>query len=298
MKILYGFEHYKIDVTDLCMKYLIDNNIICIPSSDHSRTLYFGDPLIDVCKKIYITIGEITNEYDINCIIKINLINNSVNVISVIEIMNKLNYIHNKYPIKHGSWQEEIDEQKMVVAYFTGKEKVLEIGSNIGRNSIVISSILNDSKNLLTLECDPISFNKLKENKEINKLDFNIENSALSKRKLIQREWNTIPSDELLEGWNWVNTITYDELKNKYNIEFDTLVLDCEGAFYYILNDMPNILNNINLIIMENDYDQMEQKLYIDKVLRNNNFYRDYVDGIDYYLPCSKHFFEVWIKSK
>ena len=39
-------------------------------------------------------------------------------------------------------------------------------------------------------------------------------------------------SDELLPGYKPVNTITLEELNNKYNIEFDTLVLDCEGAFY------------------------------------------------------------------
>ena len=31
--------------------------------------------------------------------------------------------------------------------------------------------------------------------------------------------------------------------------KFDTLILDCEGAFYNILKDMPEILDNINLII-------------------------------------------------
>ena len=57
-------------------------------------------------------------------------------------------------------------------------------------------------------------------------------------------------------------------IKTKYNIEFDTLVLDCEGAFYYILMDMPEILDNINLIIMENDYQDYNHKLFIDDVLR------------------------------
>jgi len=58
----------------------------------------------------------------------------------------------------------------------------------------------------------------------------------------------------LLNGYKWVKTITYDDLKLKYKINFDTLVLDCEGAFYYILMDMPEILKNIKLIIMENNY--------------------------------------------
>ena len=50
-----------------------------------------------------------------------------------------------------------------------------------------------------------------------------------------------------------IGLVQKGELKNKYNINFDTLVLDCEGAFYYILMDMPEILENIKLIINEID---------------------------------------------
>jgi hypothetical protein len=85
-------------------------------------------------------------------------------------------------------------------------------------------------------------------------MNFFVENSALSKRPLIQKDWDTIVSDVVLEGYKKVNTITLEELHYKYKIEFDTLILDCEGAFYYILLDMPEILNNIKLIIVENDY--------------------------------------------
>ena len=72
---------------------------------------------------------------------------------------------------------------------------------------------------------------------------------------------------------------TLEELKTKYNIKFDTLVLDCEGAFYYILMDMPEILDNINLIIMENDCNVLEQKKYIDNILTKKNFYVDYTES-------------------
>ena len=53
----------------------------------------------------------------------------------------------------------------------------------------------------------------------------------MCKRKLIQKGWDTIESDVLLDGYTNVNTITLDQLYSKYNIMFDTLVLDCEGAF-------------------------------------------------------------------
>ena len=182
----------------------------------------------------------------------------------------------------------------MVVRHLTGSEKVLEIGSNIGRNSLIIASII-DNNNFLTLESDTTIFNQLNENKNINNFTFYTENSALSTLKLIQKDWETMVSDNLLPDYKWVNTITLKNLYTKYNIQFDTLVLDCEGAFYYILMDFPEILNNIKLIIMENDYHDISHKNYINNVLKNNNFYIDYVEGGGW-GPCYNNFYEVWKK--
>ena len=136
---------------------------------------------------------------------------------------------------------------------------------------------------------------QLIENRNLNNLHFHVENSALSIKKMIQKDWDTIQSDNLLDSYKWVNTITLETLKNKYNIVFDTLVLDCEGAFYYILLDMPNILDNINLIIMENDYYDISKKEYVDKILIQNNFIRNYVENGGW-GPCYNNFFEVWKK--
>jgi FkbM family methyltransferase len=187
----------------------------------------------------------------------------------------------------------------MAARYLEGHEKVLEIGANIGRNSLIIASLLEDSKNLVSLECDVNIAKQLAENRDLNNLGFHIENSALSNRKLIQKGLDTIPSDVLIEDYNWVDTISLVDLKAKYNIVFDTLVLDCEGAFYYILMDMPEILDNINVIIMENDYWNEDNKKYIDDVLMKNRFYVDYsAPLLDIYAgytgPYVNNFYEVW----
>lgn len=216
-----------------------------------------------------------------------NFIDNKIN--------NILNDIHSKLKIKYGSFKEEVPEQKMVVRYLTGNEKILEIGGNIGRNSLVISYILQkqNNNNFVVLESDPLISRQLEENRRLNKFNFHVENSALSKRKLIQKGWDTIVSDVLLPGYKEIKTISLDELNKKYNINFDTLVLDCEGAFYYILMDMPEILNNINLIIMENDYHNIEHKKYIDSILNERNFYVDYNEAGGW-GPCQSQFFQVW----
>jgi FkbM family methyltransferase len=295
MKIYYGITNHSIDVTDICLEKLTNNNTITIPCGDSNRAAYFTDPLPGILKKVIVALNDNLTEYDEITIIKINIINNTITTINEFDIDNKMKSIHSKLNIKYGSFDEELPEQKMAVRYLKGDEKVLEIGGNIGRNSLIIASILENDANLVTLECDINIANQLKENRDLNNFKFNIEVSALSNRKLIQIGWDTKPSDILEEGYNFVNTISLSELKNKYNMEFDTLVLDCEGAFYYILIDMPEILNNIKLIIMENDYWDITKKNYIDDILKQHNFYVDYAE-CGGWGPCYNNFFEVWKK--
>ena len=284
-----------IDVTEICKEQLLTtNNIIVIPYDDDNRAKHFTDPYFGIKKKIFIEIDGIISEYEDHIGIAINIINNSINTIVNVGI--KLENIHSKLKLNYGTLEDELPEQKMIVKYLKGDEKILEIGGNIGRSSLVIGSILENTNNLLTLESDENISKQLIENRESNNMKFHIESSALSKRKLIQKDWDTKPSETLEPEFKWVNTITLEQLKMKYNINFDTLVLDCEGAFYYILMDMPEILDNINLIIMENDYHNFEHKQYIDNILIKNNFYVDYTESGGW-GPCYDNFFEVWKKS-
>jgi hypothetical protein len=113
---------------------------------------------------------------------------------------------------------------------------------------------------------------------------------------LIQAGWNTIVSDIVLPGYKPVNIISYQELLQKYSITFDTLVLDCEGAFYFILQDMPEILDTINLILMENDYIDITHKQYIDSVLVANKFSVIYSQSGGW-GPCENEFFQAWKRT-
>jgi FkbM family methyltransferase len=209
----------------------------------------------------------------------------------------KLSDIHSQLQIQHGSFQDEFPEQQMVVRYLTGIEKVLELGGNIGRNSLVIASILDNHSNLVVLECDTTIATQLTENRDLNHFTFFIEPSALSKRPLIQQGWETIVSDTVLDGYKPVSSITYHDLVAKYKIDFDTLVADCEGALYYILQDMPELLDHICLIIMENDYHDINHKNEVDRILKEKNFIIDYVESGGW-GPCYANFFEVWKKSQ
>ena len=313
--IKYGTEFNNIDVTDIVLEKCKINNSICIPENDERRACLFTDPVFGIKK--YIFIVDRTNNnitvYDSLKKVYIDIENhqlyNSDDVPYDIKelhssVYNRLRNIQKNLKIQHGSFNEEYPEQCMAIRFLTGNEKILEIGANIGRNTLIMSSILKskNNNNLVSMETDAYIAGQLEDNRKINHLDFHIENSALSKRKLIQKNWNTIPSDVLLPGYSQVNIISFEELKQKYNINFDTLVLDCEGAFYYILMDMPEILDNIQLIIMENDYLDATHKKYVDNMLTQNNFSVVYEEPgncnivFEKFYHCHNCFYQVWKK--
>jgi FkbM family methyltransferase len=296
MNIQYGINGHLLDVTAICEKKLLNrNNCIIIPSGDVKRAVLFSDPFVGVKKKIFITTKNGVNEYDDSVTVKIEKSTCHICVIDENDIDEKISNLHATLNINHGTLNEELPEQRMAVRYLKGNERVLEIGGNIGRNSLIIASLLENSRNLVTLESDIRVAEQLKENRNLNGLHFHVECSALSKRKLMQNGWDTMPGNTLQPGYSWVNTITYSNLKKKYMLAFDTLILDCEGAFYYILMDMPEVLSGVKLIIMENDYKILDHKHYVDDVLRENNFRRDYVEQGGW-GHCFDNFFEVWIR--
>jgi hypothetical protein len=209
----------------------------------------------------------------------------------------RLQDIHSRTIIKNGNMNSEYPEQRLAIEFISSGSKVLELGSNIGINSIIISNILSDDTNLVTLECDSTHIDTLTHNRDINNLHFNIEPSALSSIPLGRRGWHTFPMMPNEGNLIPVNTITYEQLLFKYGITFDTIVADCEGALYYILKDMPHILENIKLLIVENDYIQLEHKLFVDSVLAKYNFkLMKSIPGGFNNSPCYDCFYQVFSK--
>ena len=309
--IKYGISGCLIDVTIVAYSTLVTQNILYITSNDILRARIFTDPLPNVLKSVFIRDMRTGLEdiFDHTKNIFIDLSNGGVFLWpnlspSILEIFPQFKDHTRYYQIRKGlkldfgTFDDELPEQMMVVRYLQGDEKVLEIGGNIGRNSMIIASILNQCGNsqFVCLECDQNSAGLLAHNKALNNLEFFIEPSALSKRKLILKGWNTVVSEVVLEGFTEVQTITLDQLTAKYNIAFDTLVLDCEGAFYYILMDMPEILLPVQTIIMENDYTDLAHKQYINEVLQKNNFEVVYSLAGGWGV-CQPFFFEVWKRS-
>ena len=312
VKIEYGILSNKIDITVRVFRnpaFYNNNNMLFIPKNDVYRAKLFGDPIKGASKFIFIHLGakkyKLDAVHDIYVDMKTQTVylNNMPNIPDHIKTefkiddKNRLYQIHDKLSLHADNFMDEMPEQLMSLNYITGHEKILEIGSNIGRNTVVLSHLLSkqNNNNLVTLESDTNTYNHLMANRELNKMTFMAENAALSKRRLIQKGWNTIPSETLLAGFKDVNLITFEEIKQKYNIEFDTLVLDCEGAFYYILQDMPEVLSNINMVIMENDYRNKDHYDYVSSTLIKKGMEVVYSEkGFNPSFPTINNFYEVW----
>ena len=212
-------------------------------------------------------------------------------------IEEKLKKIHKNYELlqKSEKWSAELPEQLLALKYIKENDKVLELGGHIGRNSIVISTILNNPKNLVTLEPNHEFYRELEKNIVHNNININIINGAISNRELWFKGLNTY-THNIIDSRK-VNTYTFSNIQDKYKIIFDVLVIDCEGAFYYMLYDDSTILTNIKLIIIENDFGyKKHHKQFCDEKFKEYNFKRIYHESGGW-GACEDNFYEVWSKK-
>ena len=218
---------------------------------------------------------EIINENDTD---KINYCK------SLFDKKKRLDSIYNDLSLTINNYKEDFPEELMICKYLIGNEKILQIIKNFNNSSLVIGYILNKNKNnnfvVLTSELDNTSF--LLYNK--SNLNIYIENGTL------------ISNNKQINQINKIKLIDYNTICNKYNITFDTLIADFEDTLYNILYNIPEILQNINLLIMKNKYTEQNNKIYIDNILKAYNFIYEYKEIInDTY--GNNIYFEIYAKN-
>lgn len=275
----------------------LNSDIIEIPNN--KRKLLFGGNDNNLNNIIITDDYDNTTTYNDKLYIKLMKDENGKFKNDNIDHYYKLLKIHDELIFKKELLFEEFPEQLMGVKFIDPNSCVLEIGANIGRNSCVIGKILNDSSKLLVFEPHYETVNNdLVRNRDNNNLKFRIENGTISNYPLVQHYWNTKRRLYVQEpGWTPINTLTWSEVKQKYNdMNFDTLVLDCEGYIYNIVVDEPDFFNNFKTIIIENDFKNLDHKLFINNSLLKFNFVNVYREPGGF-QPCYGCFYETWIKK-
>jgi FkbM family methyltransferase len=204
--------------------------------------------------------------------------------------------------LSHGDFVEEFPEQLMIIKFLKSSDKVLEIGANIGRSSCIIASILDNDRDFVTLESHPTIVEKVKQNRVLNQFTFHIEPFALSKRSMIQKGIFTYVYDDQVgprptpEGYIKVPTITWDEFKTKYPIDFNVLVADCEGSLYHMIKDEDTFLDGFDMVIMENDYRTIEEYEFVRDQLMKRGLENVFTQKGGWGC-CYSFFYQVWMSS-
>ena len=176
-------------------------------------------------------------------------------------------------------------ESDIIKKYISKEDIVLELGApSWGKSTLLIASMI---KNFSLIACDPacpfskketdekkfysfggfISDNIIlrKKNKTFAKnfkkdtVNYDnlwsrnkLNNSYIFKNELdeIMKEKNNFRLENYYES---CDIMKFKDIKENYNLDINTLVLDCEGGFYDLLKNSENIFENIYKIIIEWD---------------------------------------------
>ena len=197
------------------------------------------------------------------------------------EEYNNINYIDDKINelIKNASmnneYKEELYERSLILNFLNKDAKVLEIGGGLGHVSNAISNHLNNKENLIVIEPHKEKANKLKEKYRVFNgiISNNKQWFIKSKKEYYVTITNKNMKKENIKDSLEINNITnIKNLEQKFNIKFDTLIVDCEGALPQIMKDNPELYNQINMIIIEYDWYINDCTKWRNNMLKNHNF--------------------------
>jgi hypothetical protein len=139
----------------------------------------------------------------------------------------------------------ERPEQEMIAKYLPTDCCVLEMGGESGTTSLIINKILKDPTKHVLVEPSEQSLPKLARTQQLYGTQFKVAHGFVGR--------NRAEHELLWAECKYRRMFDLCELEQMVNQSFDVLVIDCEGAFYNILNDMPDILDAAKLIIIEMD---------------------------------------------
>jgi FkbM family methyltransferase len=152
----------------------------------------------------------------------------------------------------------EKDEQELSKRYIKENDVVLELGARYGSVSCVINSKLNCKTNQVVVEPDDRVWEALERNKNANNCDFHIVKGFVSAKKLALTNldnWHGgYASTYIVNDETKIPSYTLEEITEKYNLNFNVLIADCEGFLECFFDENPDFYDKLRLIIFEADY--------------------------------------------
>lgn len=179
-------------------------------------------------------------------------------------------------------------EQELANTYITEDDRVLELGARYGSVSCVINSKLRCKKNHVAVEPDERVWNALELNRSANNCDFHIVKGFVSNKKLSLINVSDCYATTSVENKDTtIPSYTLKEIQQTYDLSFNVLVADCEGFLESFLDDNPDFVDNLRLIIFEADYPDKCNYTKIRSILEYDKDFTEILFGHQ----------NVWIKS-
>tara|TARA_B110000977_G_C10918913_1_gene432285 strand:- start:161 stop:850 length:690 start_codon:yes stop_codon:yes gene_type:complete len=172
-------------------------------------------------------------------------------------------YDENDKIVDHKS--AEVTEQELSDKYINPNDIVLELGARYGTVSCLVNRKLNNKKLHYVVEPDPRVWEALEKNKEINSSEFTILKGILGKKKY------------KLQGDGYGTTMieSNDSDVKSFSlpdINFNTLIVDCEGCFENFYKENKEFVNGLDKIMYETDYPDKCDYKFIQKELLQAGF--------------------------
>jgi FkbM family methyltransferase len=139
---------------------------------------------------------------------------------------------------------DEVPERMAVLKHMHPDSKVLEIGANKGGVSSLIASKLKNPLHLVAVEPIDSTCEGLKElGTRLNKR-FNIFNGVLrgenSNYVECTGQKDSYATCKVSTAESKTQNLTLDEIEKKFQLVFDTVIIDCEGCYESFLHDVVN----------------------------------------------------------
>jgi len=152
----------------------------------------------------------------------------------------------------------EKEEQGLARQYIEENDIVLELGARYGSVSCIINSKLKCKTNQVVVEPDIRVWDALERNKKANNCDFHIVKGFISEKHLgltnLDNWYGGYGSTFVLQNDSKIPSYTLKEVMDKYSLNFDVLVADCEGFLEMFFDENPTFYDSLRLIIFEADY--------------------------------------------
>jgi len=170
----------------------------------------------------------------------------------------------------------EVEEQKLAKYYILPDDVVLELGGRYGSVSCIINSKLNNKTNEVVVEPDQRVWDALEKNRNRNNCQFHIVKGFISNKKLdltnLDDYHGGYGSTFIENNESKIPSYSLSEIKQKYKLNFNVLVADCEGFLEVFFDENPDIYQDLRLIIFEADYCDKCDYAKIKNNLRDKGF--------------------------